>query len=65
MQGEREQSGYIFKVDRHLLSVHGVKEYIVAEWIPSPSIPEDGEVILVASDFGALAGEVVAEVIEL
>jgi hypothetical protein len=47
-------SGYIFKIDRDVLAKHGVREYVVADWIPRPSFPEDKEVILVAAGGGSL-----------
>jgi hypothetical protein len=36
------------------LAKYGVRELIVADWLPHPSVPEDAEVILVAADGGAL-----------
>ena len=35
----RYVSGYVLKIDRTLLPKMGVKEYVVAEWIPYPSVP--------------------------
>ncbi len=62
--GGRYASGYVLKIDRNLLPKMGVKEYVVAEWIPYPSVPEDAEVILVANDCGALPQGVVVDVID-
>lgn len=55
--------GYVYKIDRSLLSVHSVKERIVSEFAKRPSVPEDDEVILVSSDFGPLPEEIVVDVI--
>ena len=62
--GGRYASGYILRIDRTLLAKMGVKEYVVADWIPHPSVPEDAEVVLVANDCGALPPGVVVEVID-
>jgi hypothetical protein len=61
-RGGREASGYVFKIDRDILGSLGVMEYIVADYVVGPSIPEDREVILVAADFGVLPKEIVVEV---
>jgi hypothetical protein len=58
-------SGYIYEIDRSLLAHHGVSEYIVADYVRQPSIPEDEEVILVAQDFGALPSSVIVEIISI
>jgi hypothetical protein len=59
--GGKYSIGYVFKIDRNLFRKFGVKEYIVSEWIPHPSIPEDKEIILVAQDFGSLPIEVIVD----
>lgn len=53
--------GYIYKIDRKVLASHGVKEFIVADYTDSPSVPEDQEVILVAKDFGVLPDTIITE----
>jgi hypothetical protein len=60
--GGKSPGGYIYVIDSALLSKHGVRSYIVNEIVPSPGVPEDDEVILVAEDCGALAAEIVVEV---
>ncbi|MBT7618652.1 MAG: hypothetical protein HN590_15355 [Calditrichaeota bacterium] len=55
-------SGHIFKIDRTKFSLYGVTEYIVSEIVPFPSIPEDEEIIIVASDFGPIPDEVITSI---
>ncbi len=62
--GGRHIKGYILKIDRKLLAQMAVREYIVADWIPYPSVPEDSEVILVAHDYGPLPQGIVVEVVD-
>jgi len=45
--------------------MYQVQEYVVANYIHAPSMPEDKEVILVASDFGALPRYIVVQVIHV
>ena len=63
--GGTKARGFVVKIDRKLLRAYGIREYVVREWIKSPSAPEDIEVILVAPDFGSLPSEVVVELIEV
>jgi len=58
-----KRAGYVYKIDRSLLDVHDVQEFIVSEFAKRSSVPEDDEVILVASDFGPLPEEIVVDVI--
>ena len=58
-------SGYVYKIDATLLKQYGVTAYRVLEHAVRPAIPGDEEVILVASDFGVLPDEIIAEVIEV
>jgi hypothetical protein len=58
-------SGFVYKIDRNLFTKYGVKEYVVASFVKQPSIPEDDEVILVASDGGVLPPDIVVEIIEV
>ena len=58
-------SGRVLKIERMLLEAYRVREYIVSECIPYPSIPEDEEVILVADDYGVLPREIVVEQIRV
>jgi hypothetical protein len=55
-------SGFIFTIDRNILSNYGVTQYIVKDIKPFPSVPEDEEVILVAHDFGDLPEGVILSV---
>lgn len=56
-------AGYVYKIDRSILQVYGVSEFIVVDHVREPSIPEDKEVILVALDFGVLPAEIIVELI--
>ena len=58
-----KQTGYVYKIDRSLLAGHNVREFVVSQLAKRPSVPEDEEVILVASDFGPLPDEIVVDVI--
>lgn len=58
-------AGYVYKIDRSLLLTYGVREFVVSQYTKEPSIPEDDEVILVASDFGALPESIVIEIIPI
>lgn len=62
-KGGEYPTGYVYKIDRALVRANGVQEYIVAEHANFPSIPEDDEVILVASDHGPLPAIIIVEVI--
>lgn len=61
--GGRHPSGYVYKIDRELLNVHGVYEFVVSEHTPNPSVPEDEEIILIASDHRELPSSIVVEVL--
>lgn len=52
-------NGFVYKIDRALLAMHGVKEFVVSEYARTPSIPEDDEVILVTPDAASLAEAVI------
>lgn len=56
--------GYIYVIDRNLCAEYEVSVYVVSEVVPKPYIPEDEEVILVASEFGALPTEIIVDVFE-
>lgn len=58
-------AGYVYKIDRSILRQCGVREFVVAESATFPSVPEDQEVILVASDSGELPPEIVIEIIQV
>jgi hypothetical protein len=45
--------------------VLGVSEFVVNDIVPSPSVAEDDEVILVAGNFGALPSALIIEVREI
>jgi hypothetical protein len=63
--GGLHTSGYIYKIDRELLTANGVYEFIIAEYATNPSVPEDDEVILVASDYRELPAGIVVEVVSV
>lgn len=54
--------GYVYVIDEALCKIHEVTIYKVTDYVPSPSIPEDEEVILVARDFGIIPNELVIEI---
>ncbi len=64
LAGSSRTTGFVYCLDRTLFASLGVREYIVADHVASPSIPEDNEVILVASDGGALPESIIAEIID-
>ena len=55
-------SGYIFSINRSLLSKYNVLEYIVSDIVTFPSIPEDDEVIIVASKTIIIPNEVILSI---
>jgi hypothetical protein len=61
IRGGQRTKGYIYTIDRNLLPKYGVREYVVSELIPHPSIPEDCEVILLSGDNGSLPQEVIVD----
>lgn len=61
----KHPSGYVYKIDATVLEMHGVTAYPVDQHAVKPAIPDDQEVILVASDFGALPDEIIVEVVEV
>lgn len=61
--GGKYKTGYIYKIDRNLLEANGVTEFIVADYVKMPSIPEDDEVILVEKNYGILPDEIIVEII--
>ena len=63
--GGLHASGYVYKIDRALLAVNGVYEFVVAEYATNPSVPEDDEAILVASDHNELPACIVVGVISV
>jgi hypothetical protein len=58
-------SGVVYKIDRSIMQMNRVKEYVVLHFATYPSAPEDQEVILVASHFCVLPEAIVVEVIQL
>ena len=52
-------------IDRALCENFKVAQFVVNQIVPYPSIVEDDEVILVASDFGSLPRELLVEVREI
>jgi hypothetical protein len=63
--GRTHSKGYVVRIDRERLAGFGVREYVVADWVPYPSVPEDEEVIIVAADCGPLPSGILVEVIEV
>lgn len=59
---EKYSYGYVYVIDEALCQIHEVTIYKVKDHVPSPSIPEDDEVILVAHDFGILPRALVIEI---
>lgn len=59
------ETGFVYKINRGLLQDYSISEYIVADFIEKPNIPEDLEIILVAQDFGILDQNIVVEIIEV
>jgi hypothetical protein len=56
------QGGYIYVIDRSRLAEHGVVSHVVSKLVNMPSVPEDDEVILVASDYSIIPRAVIVEV---
>lgn len=58
-------NGFVYKIDRTLLLMHKVKEFVVSEYVRTPSIPEDDEIILVIPDAESLPEAVIVEKITI
>ena len=58
-------SGFVYKIDRHLLGQFGVKWYEVSKNTTAPAIPGDQEIILVAENYGPLPKEIVVGIEEV
>lgn len=58
-------SGYVYKIDVKLFDLYGVKAFSIDQYALRPAIPSDQEVILVASDLGAIPENVIVEIIEV
>lgn len=54
--------GYVYVIDDALCQSHKVAIYKVKDFVPSPYIPEDDEVILVAHDFGVIPRALIIEI---
>jgi hypothetical protein len=63
--GHTHALGFVYKVDRELFALNGIREFIVAEYTVRPAAPEDDEVILVASDLGELPSDIIVDVIRV
>ena len=61
----KHPSGHVYKIDTTLLEAHGVKAYPVDQHALKPAIPEDQEVILVASDYGVLPVQIIVDVVKV
>lgn len=62
---EKYSYGYVYVIDEALCQIHEVTIYRVKDHVPSPSVPGDDEVILVAHDFGVIPCAVVIEIIRV
>jgi hypothetical protein len=62
--GGEHSKGFVYEIDTSVCDDLEVKVYVVDETVPSPAIPEDEEVILVASECGELPNEIVSQVHE-
>lgn len=60
--GGKYSYGFVYVIDETLCQIHNVTIYVVKDIVPSPSIPEDDEIILVAHDFGMLPRALVIEI---
>ncbi len=56
--------GYVFKIDRAILSHHGITEFVVSQFCV-PSVPDDDEVILVVPALAHLPQEVIIEIVTI
>lgn len=63
--GGKYPQAYVYVIDRLQCKALAVSEFIVNDIVPSPSVVEDDEVILVARDFGALPAALIVEVHEV
>ena len=63
--GGKYSKAYIYVIDRALCEDFKVAEFVVNQIVLYPSVVEDEEVILVASDFGPLPRDLVVEVREI
>jgi len=63
--GGKYSAGFVYKIDCRLLTQYDVTAYPVSDHAKKPAIPEDEEIILVASDFGRLPREIVIDVIDV
>ena len=63
--GGKYRRAYVYVIDRSQCKGLTVSEFVVNDIVPSPSVVEDDEVILVASDFGALPAALLVEVREV
>ena len=61
----KHSSGFVYKIDATLLNEYGIKACKVSEHVTIPAIPDDEEIILVASDNGALPVRIIVEVCEI
>lgn len=57
--------GVVYKIERKKCRELGVKVFVVADYVRSPSIPEDDEIILVAQDGEELPPEIIVQVIPI
>ena len=61
----KHHSGVVYKIDTSRLAQYGLTAYPVSKHATNPKIPEDAEIILVASDFGRLPAGIIVEVIDV
>ena len=60
--GGQYRRAYVYVIDRSQCEALAISEFVVNDIVPSPSVVEDDEVILVARDFGALPRSLLVEV---
>lgn len=56
-----DDEGVVYKIKVACLTDAGVKAYEVEDYVPVPTVPEDQEVVLRASDGGTLPEEIITE----
>ena len=63
--GQTHSVGFVYKLDRELFASNGVREFIVAQYTVHPAVPQDDDVILVASELGELPDGIIVEVLRV
>lgn len=58
----RYKNGIVYEIETNNCTELGVSIYTVSEIVPSPSVPQDQEIILVAKAFGELPSELIVKI---